>query len=222
LLATRGERANLHKLFEAVEQGYVSVDELAQSAGTQSNWLERTAVSLWRMDTSRDHTLALSLMARRIRDVQLPLHEQPEAENRFEQEVRELPKNAVISRFILPAVSRMGEAFRRKHAYLRCTIVALAADATAVRRRHGRPPSTNFVRNFWPPCRSIPSMANRCAIAASRMAWSSTPSAAMGPITTATSTASIPINPAWTSAIVCGTWRSAASRRVRNHSPTPN
>jgi hypothetical protein len=128
LLATRGERASLHKLFEVVEQGYVSVDELAQSTGTRSNWLERTAVSLWRMDTSRDYALALPLMTRRLQEVQLPLHEQAEAEKRFEQEVRDLPRNAVISRFILSAVSKLGEAFRRKHAYLRCTIVALAAE----------------------------------------------------------------------------------------------
>jgi hypothetical protein len=124
LLATRGERAMLHKVFEVVENGIVSMDELAQA---RSGWLESTFVSMWRMDTRQDNALFLSLMTRRIAEVQLPMHEQAAAEKRFEQDARELPKTAVITRLLMP-VPKMGEAFRRKHAYLRCTIAALAAE----------------------------------------------------------------------------------------------
>ncbi len=126
LLATRSERAALHKIFEAVEEGVVSVDELAQRP---SDWLESTYIGMWRMNTRQDHALALSLMAHRLAEVQLPMHEQAEVEKRFELEVRELPKTAVLTRLLLPAMTKMGEGFRRKHAYLRCMIVALAAES---------------------------------------------------------------------------------------------
>jgi len=125
LLAMRGERALLYKVFDAVENGVASVDELAQ---TRSGWLESTFVSLWRMDTRQDKALFLSLMTRRIAEVQLPLHEQAALEKHFEQEIRELPKTAVLSRLLMPAIAKLGESFRRKHAYLRCMIVALAAE----------------------------------------------------------------------------------------------
>ena len=124
-LATRGERAALHQVFDAVEQGDVSVDELAQ---TRSPWLVSTFVSMWRMNTSQDNALFLSLMSRRIAETQLPMYEQVEAEKRFEKEVHELPRSAVITGLLMPAMTKVGEGFRRKHASLRCTIVALAAE----------------------------------------------------------------------------------------------
>ncbi len=125
LIALRGERASLHKVFEGVEKGEVSVDNLAQ---TRSEWWEKTFISLWRMDTRQDHALALSLMARRLKENQFPMHEQAAMEKEFEQEVRKLPTNAVITRLLLPAMSKVGEAFRRKQACLRCAMVALAAE----------------------------------------------------------------------------------------------
>jgi hypothetical protein len=125
LVATRGERASLHQVFEAVKQGVVTVDQLADS---HSNWAEKSFVSLWRMDTSQDQALSLSLMARRIQEVQQPLHEQAALEKQFEQDMREVPKNAVLTRYMMPAMAKIGEAFRRKQAIVRCTIVALAAE----------------------------------------------------------------------------------------------
>jgi len=130
LLATRGERAMMDGVFAAVERGEVSLDELNRlsGSGTLPGWLESTALSLWRMDIRQDHALFLALMTRRVKEVQQPMHEQAALEKRFEQQVRELPKSAVISHLLLPAVSKMGEASRRKHAYLRCTMAALAAE----------------------------------------------------------------------------------------------
>ncbi len=80
------------------------------------------------MDTRQDHALFLSLMNRRINEVQLPMHEQAARDKQFEQEVRQLPQNAVLTRMLLPSLAKLGDAFRRKHALLRCTIVALAAE----------------------------------------------------------------------------------------------
>lgn len=125
LTASLGERAMMHALFEAVARGEVSIDELAQS---RSGRLESTAISLWRMNTREDQALSLSFMTRRIKEVQQPMHEQAALEKRFEQDVRELPRNAFITRTLLPAVAKMGEASRRKHAMMCCTIIALAAE----------------------------------------------------------------------------------------------
>ena len=149
VLATRGERAALHQVFEGIERGEVSLSSLEfveHPAQTRSNWLESTALSLWRMDTRQDHALFLSLMSRRLQEVQLPMHEQAALEKRFEQEIHELPRTAVITRLLLPAMSKLGEAFRRKHAYLRCTIAALAAE----RYRHDKKEWPDEIDKLYP------------------------------------------------------------------------
>jgi hypothetical protein len=125
LLAARGERALFHKAFEAVERGDLSVDEMMDA---RTNWLQSIIMSLSLMDTRGEHALFLSLMSRRIKEVQLPMQEQAALEKRFEQDVRELPKNAPITRALLLPVSKMGEGFRQKHAFLRSTIAALAVE----------------------------------------------------------------------------------------------
>jgi hypothetical protein len=125
LLALRGERAALHQVIECVKRGEVSVDDLA---GSRSNWMERTARSAWSMDARRDHALFLSFIARRIEEVQRPMHEQAELEKAFERDIRELPKNAFLTRNLIPGIAKMGESDRRKHAAVRCTIAALAVE----------------------------------------------------------------------------------------------
>jgi hypothetical protein len=125
LTAARGERALGHRVFEGVERGELSLDDLTTR---QMDWLERTASPLWYMDIREDHALYLSLMTRRIKDAQQPLHEQVALDKEFIQIVRALPKRAFISRSLLQALSEVGETFRRNHANLRCTIIALAAE----------------------------------------------------------------------------------------------
>lgn len=138
LAALRGERAALHQVFEGIERGEVNVSELEglsrSGRPSQEDRLKDTLISLWRMDTREDHALFLSLMAQHIKAAQLPMHEQAAAEKKTDQEVRAqvapaaLPGIAVITRLLLPAVSKIGEAVRRKHAILRCTIVGLASE----------------------------------------------------------------------------------------------
>ena len=139
LIAARGERAALHKVFEGIERGEISVAELEGltrgGPPEVADRLKDTLISLWRMDTREDHALFLSLMTQYVKAAQLPMHEQAAAEEKIEQEVRtqvavnNLPgTTALITRLLLPAVSRMGVVFRREHAYLRCMVVALAAE----------------------------------------------------------------------------------------------
>jgi hypothetical protein len=138
IAALRGERAAMHQVFEGIERGEISVAELeGLSRGgrpSESDQVKDTLISLWRMNTREDHALFFSLINQCIKDAQLPMHEQAAAERKTEQEIRAhiapsaLPGVAMITRLLLPAVSKIGEAVRRKHATVRCTIVALASE----------------------------------------------------------------------------------------------
>src|SRR5579884_262935 len=125
LIAMRGTRATSNTVLERVEHGEVSVDELLPRG---SDWLERTSLAMSFMDTREDHALLLSMMTRRVKEVQRPMQEQAALEQHFEEEVHHLPETAILSRTLLPAVFQTGEIFRRKHALLRCAIASLAAE----------------------------------------------------------------------------------------------
>ncbi|HEY7328122.1 MAG TPA: hypothetical protein VH592_10800 [Gemmataceae bacterium] len=134
LIIMRGERAICHALFDAVESGDVSLNGLAD---VRWNWLEYALISIWRMNTHEDHVLMLSLMTRAITNARLPMHEQSEAERQLDQEahqVRSLPRPPILTGLLMPPMSKWGEASRRTHAYIRCTIVGLAAER--YRRTH--------------------------------------------------------------------------------------
>jgi hypothetical protein len=124
-IAARSERALGHRVFEGVQRGEVSLNDLT---ARPMGWLERTASPLWHMDFREDHALYLSLMTRRVQDAQRPVHEQAALDKEFVQVVRSLPKRAFITQSLLPASSTVGETFRCKHAYIRCANVALGVE----------------------------------------------------------------------------------------------
>ncbi len=125
LIAMRGARANLAYVLERVERGELSLEDLLPKG---SDWLERASLALSFMDRREDDALLLSMMTRRVKEVQRPMQEQAVLEQRFEEEVHHLPETAILSRTLLPSVFQSGESFRRKHAMLRCAIVSLAAE----------------------------------------------------------------------------------------------
>ncbi|MHB1421598.1 MAG: hypothetical protein ACYC3I_00095 [Gemmataceae bacterium] len=137
LIIMRGERAMSHALFTAIEKGDVPVIGLA---GVQWDWPDSALVSIWRMDTHGDHALMLSLLTHRIAEIRLPMHEQIGLERHFEHEVHNLPNNALLTRLLMPAMSKRGESSRRTHTYIRCTIVALAAER--YRQKHKKWPDS--------------------------------------------------------------------------------
>ncbi len=140
LIIMRGERAMGNALFEAVENGDVSLNGLV---GVRWSWLDYALISIWRMDTYKDHVLMLSLMARAVADAQLPMHEQIEAERQLDQEiqaVRALPRPPLLTGLLMSPMTKRGEYSRRKHACIRCTTAALAAER--YRRERGEWPGT--------------------------------------------------------------------------------
>lgn len=147
LITTRGERAVDQELFDAIESGDVSVAELADQ---RPNWHERTFGFFYRENVRAEHPTMLELMNRWVAIAHLPMPEQADAEQQFDLDVRALPATAILTRLLLPHLTKMGEASRRKHAYLRCTVTAFAAER--YRRDQGTWPETidKFCPDYLP------------------------------------------------------------------------
>jgi hypothetical protein len=140
LVATRGERAMLHEMLDALESGDVSLFEVLgndREVGALRKW----AFGWYLRDSFRaDHPRALALLTRRIAELRRPPHEQIAAEQAFAAEVRGLPKDALATRALLPALDKVGVAERRRLAGVRSMIAAVAAER--YRREHGAWPES--------------------------------------------------------------------------------
>lgn len=137
LTAARGDRAFDHETFDAFESGDVPIGSLS---GGKRDWDERLFGFLYRDNLRDEHPIMLAMMNRWINIAQMPPGEQAEAEQQIDLEARSLPKSAVLSRLFLPAIKKIGESSRRKHACIRCIIVALAAERS--RQEKGKWPKS--------------------------------------------------------------------------------
>jgi hypothetical protein len=134
LIAMRGERAQWHEMFDALESGDVLMSQIGDP-DTPPDWRDTYLGWVHRDRIRNEHPLFLSLMTRWVEEARLPLHEQGSVEQGFADELRNLPSHAVITRLMFPALGRAAEAFRRKHAHVRCLAVALATER--YRKKHG-------------------------------------------------------------------------------------
>ncbi len=139
-IALRGERAALHRVFELVESGELSVKDLIARPGAAPSLQDRFLLAL--SVVRAEHPLFLSLMTRHIEAASLPLHEQAAAERDFEAELKALkerPWNAPLTLELMPAIRPFGDASRRYHANVRCLLAAVAAER--YRRAEGHWPA---------------------------------------------------------------------------------
>jgi hypothetical protein len=125
-IGMRGERASLQQVFEMTAQGKISGAELLDTR--EDGWGGRLFGWVARDRARAEQPLMLKLMTKRVEIAKLPLHEQPEAEKSADAEVRALPTRAVLTRLLLPAVQKVSQASRRKHAFVRCLVVSLALE----------------------------------------------------------------------------------------------
>jgi hypothetical protein len=128
LVAMRGERALMHEMFDAMESGDVTFSQVGGNANTPRSWKEVLFGWLMRDNLRAEHPTYLTLATHRVAEVRLPPPDQAAAERAFAAEVRALPKQAIFTRLLLPAVEKLGVAERRRLAVLRCTAVCLAAE----------------------------------------------------------------------------------------------
>jgi hypothetical protein len=136
-IAVRGERAGWHELFDAVEKGELPLSDLA---GPLSPWEERFRGWIIRDTFRAEHPLFLSLMTRWIPELGRPLHEQIAVERAIAAEAHHLSRESALPGLVIPFVATAGETFRRKHADVRCAVVALATER--YRLEHGTWPKS--------------------------------------------------------------------------------
>jgi hypothetical protein len=124
-VAARGERAVQNELMDALESGDIAVNALRDG---RPDWDERLFGVLYRDNIRDEHPILLAMLSRWVALAQLPFPEQRAAEWKLEEEIRNLPKKAILTRLMSPAVEKLGNLSRRNHGYLRCLNVALAAE----------------------------------------------------------------------------------------------
>ena len=120
-VCARGERAAWQSLFEALESGDVSPSD-------RGDWEAALAGPIIRDRLREEHPLMLEVMNRWLAIASLPPEEQLQAEKLLHSAVDHLPDLATMTRSVMPAVAKVGDNSRNKHALLRCTMVALAAE----------------------------------------------------------------------------------------------
>lgn len=131
LVVTRGTRAVVHAMFDALESGAVPLSRLE---GTLPPNAEPALAWSSREELRQSHPANLAAMSRYVTIARLPMHEQPAALKQFDLELRSLKQSDPLA---VHLNTRLGNAFdysQRKHAYLRCLWTALAAER--YRRKH--------------------------------------------------------------------------------------
>ncbi|HZY90394.1 MAG TPA: hypothetical protein VFE78_36570 [Gemmataceae bacterium] len=125
LVAARGERAALHATFSALESGAVPPSRLESKP---PNWLDYLYGPATRIKFREAHPAMLEPMNRFVEIARLPPHEQDAAERQLDSELRGLKRSDPLAVLFIPALQKVSQAACRKHAYLRCMEVALAAE----------------------------------------------------------------------------------------------
>jgi hypothetical protein len=125
LVAARGERAALHATFGALERGDVPLSRLENKPPNWQNYLYGPAT---RIKFRESHPAMLASMTRFVDIARRPMHEQAPAERMLDAKLHGIKAVDPLAVLFVPALVKINEASRRKHVYLRCTDVALAAE----------------------------------------------------------------------------------------------
>jgi hypothetical protein len=136
-LALRGERASLHEMLGAIESGQL---KFSQVAGTGRVPAERLLSAILHPAVKNEHVNILGLMTRYVDSAHQAPREQIATEAAMEAEFKVMPKTAILARNLVPAIGKVGDSVRRKHAWVRSLIACLAAER--YRQAHGAWPST--------------------------------------------------------------------------------
>jgi hypothetical protein len=135
LYGLRGERAGYYQFFEAIRSGTLPTKSAVATLGTPPE-LEYLFFSVPGFILLQQ-TSHLHYMTELVVIAKLPPEKWAGAFADQKAKVGELP---VVVKALVPATDKMGEAFRRNYATLRCAIVAIAAER--YRRQNGRWPVT--------------------------------------------------------------------------------
>jgi hypothetical protein len=130
LNAARGERASLHELMKRMKSGEVKLSTVAGPGGAGSV-ADFAGPTLAR----GSHSRVLRLMTEYVEITKLPPEKQAEPIAALERQVKQAKvEYDVVTALVMPAVIKVNEANCRGQAYLRCAVVAVAAER--YRREH--------------------------------------------------------------------------------------
>lgn len=125
----RGERASVHKTFEGLESGKLTVDDMVGLGMQRPGILEHSAFRLYKAFLPGDHAECLRLMTAYLDVAKLPPHEQRAAFKQITLPPRP-PQDFryVVTNLLLPAIDKVAEAGLRVRAELLTASVAVACE----------------------------------------------------------------------------------------------
>jgi hypothetical protein len=131
LTAARGERALFHRMWQAQDEGKITVAQMFAQKQPASAWegaLAFLSVPIWR----RAHAAFLRRTTELVEVARLPVLEQETACQEWEQRVRSMAasgdRTQSIAALLIPAYTKIVQAGHRQQAVLRCAAAALAAE----------------------------------------------------------------------------------------------
>jgi len=129
LIAARGERASMNEKMRAMKRGDLKLSAVA-GGGPHIHDLAGSTLA------RSSHPRILRLMTEYVEAAKLPPQDQGERMKAVEQKIRRAKvEYDVVTALTMPAIQKMAEASWRDQAFLRCAIVAVAAER--YRRKHG-------------------------------------------------------------------------------------
>ena len=137
LEAVRGERAGFDAFVGEIGKGNVKVSAIMGPGMGRSSW-ESWLLDNFPVILTSGRPEYLRLMNKTVEAAQLPPEQQGAAMDAIEKEVRNT--STPLVRLLMPAISKVGEAYRRHEATLRCALCAVAAER--YRLRHGDWPAS--------------------------------------------------------------------------------
>jgi hypothetical protein len=135
----RGERALLHRVFTGIAEDRIDMRDMPVEKGADMAFRERWARWTLRRQARAEHPRMLKMLTRIVDVARLPTHEQATAEGKIRAELNALPDASLIRTF-LPGLTSLGDAGRRKVAYMRCVKTMMALER--YRRDRGTWPVT--------------------------------------------------------------------------------
>jgi len=146
LIGVRGERAEHHRIMEAIETGKLKASAVYGTlAGPVETWLEDVAgEAMYR----RAHGPWIRVMNQVVEIAKLPVEEQRSRLNSYLHSVNENPDIPVQVRLLMPGVGRFAEGSWRHQTTLRCAIVALAVERFRISHGHWPDSLTSLVPEY--------------------------------------------------------------------------
>jgi hypothetical protein len=135
LIGLRGERAMIDDLFTKMASGRLDLQSLlGNDPQAGPDWKARFFAPS-KATIRREHARCLKMLTRLTETTRLPEHEQIDEEKKMEAEVKALPRDAALTKMLLPAVYKVGDACRRKTGQVRCLMVLLAVERYRLKKK---------------------------------------------------------------------------------------